>query len=263
MVSANEIYAVGDSGNTNRAYYRYDGSTWREIARTSFNGSYQQHPWVDPNGGAVYVGSSPNQAMRIDKVTSSGTSVVSYAPALRGVSMPGTTTRIRRRRQLSPRTMERVTLDSRCAPSRHTDESDAGGRLVRWREQRVGRRTVLGHRALGRYAMERGERCAKASGIAGGQLQRCLECGRQCVDRRRRVDHSMQAVVAGRGRGDLVRCRWRRGSRPLLRNLGDVGDERVRRRREWPDRPFRRNLMERDDQSDDRTTRRRGGNGPE
>jgi hypothetical protein len=92
VVSANEIYAVGDSGNTNRAYYRYDGSTWREIARTSFNGSYQQHPWVDPNGGALYVGSSPNQAMRIDKVTSSGTSVVSYAPALRGVSMPGTTT---------------------------------------------------------------------------------------------------------------------------------------------------------------------------
>ncbi|MGH7620068.1 MAG: hypothetical protein ACREPM_22870 [Gemmatimonadaceae bacterium] len=92
VVSANEIYAVGDSGNTNRAYYRYDGSTWREIARTSFNGFYLQHPWVDPNGGAVYVGSSPNQGMRIDKVTSAGTSVVSYMPALRGVSMPGTTT---------------------------------------------------------------------------------------------------------------------------------------------------------------------------
>ena len=92
VVSANEIYAVGDSGNTNRAYYRYDGSTWREIARTVFNGFYQQHPWVDPNGGAVYVGSSPNASMRIDKVTSSGTSIVSYSPALRGVSMPGTTT---------------------------------------------------------------------------------------------------------------------------------------------------------------------------
>jgi hypothetical protein len=92
VVSANEIYAVGDSGNTNRAFYRYDGTTWREIARTSFNGFYQQHPWADPNGGAVYVGSSPNGAMRIDKVTSTGTSVVSYMPALRGVSMPGTTT---------------------------------------------------------------------------------------------------------------------------------------------------------------------------
>lgn len=92
VVSANEIYAVGDSGNTNRAYYRYDGSAWREVARTSFNGFYLQHPWADPNGGAVYVGSSPNGAMRIDKVTSSGTSVVSYSPALRGVSMPGTTT---------------------------------------------------------------------------------------------------------------------------------------------------------------------------
>jgi hypothetical protein len=92
VVSANDIYAVGDSGNTNRAYYHFDGSTWREVARTSFNGFYQQHPWVDPSGGAMYVGSSPNGSMRIDKVTSSGMSVVSYSPALRGVSMPGTTT---------------------------------------------------------------------------------------------------------------------------------------------------------------------------
>jgi len=92
VISANEIYALGDSGNTNRAYYRYDGNTWREIARTSFNGFYLQHPWADLNGHAIYVGSAPSQSMRIDKVTSSGTSIVSYSPALRGVSMPATTT---------------------------------------------------------------------------------------------------------------------------------------------------------------------------
>ena len=198
VVSANEIYAVGDSGNTNRAYYRYDGSAWREIARTSFNGSLQQHPWVDPKGGAVYIGSAPNQSMRIDKVTSSGTSIVSYSPALRGVSMPGTTTAfvVGGNYLLARLNGSRWTVDAPPAGTQTNLTLEgvwSDGATNAWA---VGQSSAIAHWDGTRWTVVSDARRPVVA--ASGQLQRCLECGRQCVDRRRRVDHSVQAVVAGR-----------------------------------------------------------------
>lgn len=82
-VSANEIYAAGDSGATDRAFYRYDGNSWTEIGRRRF----VQNPlrvWADPRGGAAYVLSAFG---RLEKMTPSSVSVLSYQPALRDVVM--------------------------------------------------------------------------------------------------------------------------------------------------------------------------------
>ena len=82
-VSAAEIYAVGDSAITDRAFYRFDGTSWTEIGRRRF----VQGPlrvWADPRGGAAYALSSFG---RLEKITPSATTVLSYQPALRDVVM--------------------------------------------------------------------------------------------------------------------------------------------------------------------------------
>ena len=81
--SATEIYAFSDSANVDRAFYRYDGSTWKEIGRLRFTHVYVL-PWADPRGGAAYMGS---QFGRVERVTSSAVSVVSYQPSFRDVIM--------------------------------------------------------------------------------------------------------------------------------------------------------------------------------
>ena len=53
VASANEIYAVGDSASTNRAFYRFDGSSWREVGRLTFTTGFNRL-WADPRGGAAY-----------------------------------------------------------------------------------------------------------------------------------------------------------------------------------------------------------------
>ena len=82
-VSATEIYVAADSGATDRAFYKYDGSSWTEIGRRRF----AQTPlriWADPRGGAAYVMSGFGS---LEKMTPSGVSLLSYQPALRDVVM--------------------------------------------------------------------------------------------------------------------------------------------------------------------------------
>ena len=82
-VSGTEIYAAGDSGNTDRAFFRYDGSSWTEVGRRR----YAQSPmrlWADPRGGAAYALSSFG---RLEKMTPAAVSLLSYQPALRDVVM--------------------------------------------------------------------------------------------------------------------------------------------------------------------------------
>lgn len=91
VVSANEIYAYGDSANVDRAFYRYDGSAWREAGRLRFTQGNQIQSgamWADPRGGAAYV---PTSFGRLERVTASGVSVMSYEPSLRDVSMSSAT----------------------------------------------------------------------------------------------------------------------------------------------------------------------------
>jgi hypothetical protein len=88
VVSANEIYAAGDSSSTNRALYRFDGTSWREVGRLSFTTGFNKL-WADPRGGAAYVSSaSIVPAARIEVVTPTSASVLTYAPPLRDVAMP-------------------------------------------------------------------------------------------------------------------------------------------------------------------------------
>ncbi len=78
VVSPSEIYAVGDSSGVDRAYYRFDGSQWGQIARRA----YTQAPvrvWADPRGGVAYALSGFG---RLEKISTT-TSVLSYQPGLR------------------------------------------------------------------------------------------------------------------------------------------------------------------------------------
>jgi hypothetical protein len=86
-VSANEIYAYGDSASTDRAFYRYDGTAWREIGRLRFT-QPGFRPWAVPTGGSAYVMSSFG---RVERITGSGVSAVSYQPSLRDVSVSSAT----------------------------------------------------------------------------------------------------------------------------------------------------------------------------
>ena len=87
VVSPTEVYAIGDSSAYNRAFYRYDGSTWREVGRTSFSINLQTRPWADPKG-AIYAASSTNNATRIDVASATGVTQASVRPALRDLVMP-------------------------------------------------------------------------------------------------------------------------------------------------------------------------------
>jgi hypothetical protein len=91
VVSPNEMYAVGDSANTNRAFYRFDGTTWREVGRLAFALGFNK-VWADPRGGAAYVAPmSVNTVARIDLVTPSSASVLTYGASPRDVAMPTAT----------------------------------------------------------------------------------------------------------------------------------------------------------------------------
>ena len=90
VVSANEMYAAGDSGSTNRAFYRFDGTSWREVGRLTFtNGGGGVRIWADPRGGVAYVSSIFSGATtRIDMVTPSSVTALTYNPQLRDVALP-------------------------------------------------------------------------------------------------------------------------------------------------------------------------------
>jgi hypothetical protein len=90
VVSGSEIYAWGDSASTDRAFYRFDGTAWIEVGRRRFTQSsaiLNGIMWADPRGGAAYVVSGFG---RVERVTPSGTTVLSYQPALRDISMSST-----------------------------------------------------------------------------------------------------------------------------------------------------------------------------
>lgn len=87
VVSANEIYAYADSGATNRAFYKFNGTSWTEVGRSSFTQAGGRM-WADPRGGAAYL-LSPFD--RLEKVTPSGYSVLSYSPSIRDAIMTSTT----------------------------------------------------------------------------------------------------------------------------------------------------------------------------
>ncbi len=83
VVSASEIYAYADSAVTDRAYYKFDGSSWQVVGRARFTQTGARL-WADPRGGAAY-GFSPFG--RLEKITATGGTVLAYQPSLRDVSM--------------------------------------------------------------------------------------------------------------------------------------------------------------------------------
>lgn len=91
VVSANEMYAWGDSSVTDRAFYRFNGSSWTEVGRKRFTqgGNFAFGAmWADPRGGAAYVATSFG---RVERVTPGGVTVLSYQPAMRDVSISSPT----------------------------------------------------------------------------------------------------------------------------------------------------------------------------
>ncbi len=87
VVSANEIYAYGDSASSARGFYRYDGSVWRSVGQLRFTQPGGKM-LADPRGGAAYVASAFG---RIEKVTPTSVSVLSYQPGLRDVIVTSAT----------------------------------------------------------------------------------------------------------------------------------------------------------------------------
>jgi hypothetical protein len=81
-VSSGEIYAFGDSAGVDRAFYRFDGSNWTEVARLRF-AQNAGRPWADPRGGAAYVGSISYG--RVERVTATSATAISYMPSMRDV----------------------------------------------------------------------------------------------------------------------------------------------------------------------------------
>jgi hypothetical protein len=92
VVSPTEIYAAGDSAGVDRAFYKYNGSSWQEVGRLRFTQPLAEG-WADPRGGAYFPsigqgGTNPSSGLgRVDKVVGGSISVVSYAPSLRDVIM--------------------------------------------------------------------------------------------------------------------------------------------------------------------------------
>jgi hypothetical protein len=84
--SASEMWAVGDSSGANRAFYRFDGIGWHEVARRQAFQPVQRRPWANPAGGEAYVASS-SFGGRVERVTAGGSSVVSYQPSLKDAIM--------------------------------------------------------------------------------------------------------------------------------------------------------------------------------
>ncbi len=87
VVSPTEAYAWGDSASVDRAFYRFDGTTWTEVGRKRFALGVQlvnSVMWADPRGGAAYIATSFG---RVERVTPSSVSVLSYQPSLRDVAV--------------------------------------------------------------------------------------------------------------------------------------------------------------------------------
>ena len=82
VVSPTEIYAYRDSALVARLFYRYNGTAWSSIGRTRLTTFGGARPWALPTGGAAYV---VGGNARIERMTPSGVSVVSYQPSLRDV----------------------------------------------------------------------------------------------------------------------------------------------------------------------------------
>lgn len=85
-VSATEIYAASDSGNTDRAFYKFDGTSWTEIARRTTTGPFRL--WADPRGGAAYIHSGLG---RLDRIAPSSVTTLSLMPNLRDAVMTSAT----------------------------------------------------------------------------------------------------------------------------------------------------------------------------
>ena len=83
VVSASEIYAVGDSGATDRVFYKFDGTAWKEYGRRRF---VQQaaRPWVDTKGSSVYVLAG---AAHLEQFNGSSFNMLSYYPSLRDAAI--------------------------------------------------------------------------------------------------------------------------------------------------------------------------------
>jgi hypothetical protein len=84
VVSPTEMYMAGDSANVDRAFFRLNGTSWQEIGRKRFASGLATKPWADPRSGAYF---ASQQYGRVDRVTGSTVSVVSYNPTLRDISM--------------------------------------------------------------------------------------------------------------------------------------------------------------------------------
>lgn len=87
VVSPTEIYAAADSANVDRTFYKFNGTSWQEIGRARVTQPVVEG-WADPRGGA-YFGSSAFG--RVERVTATAVSVVSYAPSMRDVVMSSLT----------------------------------------------------------------------------------------------------------------------------------------------------------------------------
>ena len=81
VVSPTEIYAWGDSASVDRAFMRFDGSSWNTIGRSRFVG-FSSRPFAPASGGAAYVVSFNG---RLTRITPSGTSTIAYQPSMRDV----------------------------------------------------------------------------------------------------------------------------------------------------------------------------------
>ena len=81
VASPTEIYAYSDSAAIDRAYFRFNGTTWTALGRTryTFGGS---RPWAVPSGGAAYVFGVRG---RLERLTSTGANVIGYQPSMRDV----------------------------------------------------------------------------------------------------------------------------------------------------------------------------------
>ncbi len=85
VVSANEIYAYGDSLGINRVYYRFNGASWTTLSRSRYT-NISSRPVV-VNGDAYVVGIGG----RLERVSATGMNVLSYQPSWRGVAVNSAT----------------------------------------------------------------------------------------------------------------------------------------------------------------------------
>jgi hypothetical protein len=88
VISNSEMYVAADSGNTNRNFYRYNGSSWQLVYTSHFVQAQTFRPYADPRGGAAYF---PTAFGRVDRATPTGAHPVSYNPSLRDAIMTSAT----------------------------------------------------------------------------------------------------------------------------------------------------------------------------